>query len=420
MRQKAGIARNLLFAVCAVMLAMFITSRTALAASDDKDVTVTLGEGSNAAYGEITFDDGKTADKKVAKNATVTVTVTAQAGYYVKDGQVTATNVGGDAEHRITKHYDLSDREQGGKATVKISDLGAGKGDVVSISAGYKAGQVSSNWMVQLLNKALAGWNKGFNSITGLLTTSPEDFKGGAVWNIISNIHTAIQAVGLSLLVLFFVIGFVKTCASFTDLKKPEHVLKLFVRFILARAAVLYGMELILALFKISQGIISKISDTVGGVSGTLAGMPPQIVEAFESVKNPFKNAGLLIISLLGTVLMYVLTVIAVFSVYGRFFKIYMYTALAPIPMSTFGGEPTQNIGKTFLKSYCGVLLEGAIILLGCIIYSVFVSSMTVPSGDLEAATQALEYIMQVLFNMIILVGTIGATDKLVHDIIGL
>ena len=53
-----------------------------------------------------------------------------------------------------------------------------------------------------------------------------------------------------------------------------------------------------------------------------------------------------------------------ILTVYGRFFKLYLYTALAPIPLSTFAGEPSQNVGKSFIKSYCAVCLEGAIIVL--------------------------------------------------------
>ena len=62
-------------------------------------------------------------------------------------------------------------------------------------------------------------------------------------------------------------------------------------------------------------------------------------------------------------------------TVYGRFFKLYMYTALAPIPLSTFAGEPSQNVGKYFIKSSCAVCLEGAVIVLSCIIFSLFASS---------------------------------------------
>ena len=81
------------------------------------------------------------------------------------------------------------------------------------------------------------------------------------------DINGALKAIGYGLLVLFFAVGVVKTCGSFTDVKRPEHALKLFIRFALAKAAVTYGLDLMLAVFKIVQGIISTII-TQSGLSG--------------------------------------------------------------------------------------------------------------------------------------------------------
>lgn len=84
------------------------------------------------------------------------------------------------------------------------------------------------------------------------------------LWNVIVNIHGAVQAIGLALLVLFFVVGVMRTCGSFAEVKKPEHALKLFIRFALAKGAVTYGLELMMALFNIVQGLISTIMNAAG------------------------------------------------------------------------------------------------------------------------------------------------------------
>ena len=118
---------------------------------------------------------------------------------------------------------------------------------------------MSDNWVVQNLENALETWNDKLSEIWQLLTTTPQDFKGGSIWNVMVTINGAVQAIGLALLVLFFVVGVVRTCGSFTDVKKPEHALKLFVRFAIAKGVITYGMELMLALFNIVQGIISLI-----------------------------------------------------------------------------------------------------------------------------------------------------------------
>ena len=117
----------------------------------------------------------------------------------------------------------------------------------------------SDNWVVQNLENALETWNGKITEIWGLITQSPEQFKGGVIWDVILNIHGALQAIGFALLVLFFVVGVVKTCGSFAEIKRPEHAFKLFIRFALAKMVVTYGLDLMLAIFKIIQGVVSTI-----------------------------------------------------------------------------------------------------------------------------------------------------------------
>ena len=122
----------------------------------------------------------------------------------------------------------------------------------------------STNWVVQNLQKALETWNSKLSEIWLLVTQSPETFKGGTIWNVITDIHGALQAIGYSLLVLFFLVGVMKTCGSFAELKRPEVAVKMFIRFILAKASISYGLEWMMALFKIVQVIVAKIMSTSG------------------------------------------------------------------------------------------------------------------------------------------------------------
>lgn len=141
---------------------------------------------------------------------------------------------------------------------------------------------MSDNWIVQNLENALRTWNDKLSEIWQLITQSPEQFKGGSIWNVIVDIHGAVQAIGLALLVLFFVIGVMKTCGSFAEVKKPEHALKLFIRFALAKGVVTYGLELMMALFNIVQGLISTIMNAAGFGSAAQTVLPQEIVTAVE------------------------------------------------------------------------------------------------------------------------------------------
>lgn len=278
---------------------------------------------------------------------------------------------------------------------------------------------MSDNWVVQNLENALEVWNEKLAEIWTLLTQSPQSFKGGSIWSVIVNIHGALQAVGLALLVLFFVVGVMKTCGSFAELKKPEHALKLFIRFAIAKGVITYGMELMLAFLEIIQGVISSIMNAGGFGTATETMLPAEIVTAIEEC-GFFESIPLWAVTLIGGLFVWVLSFVMILSVYGRFFKLYMYTAIAPIPLSTFAGEPTQNVGKSFLKSYAGVCLEGAIIVLACIIFSVFAGSPPTVNPDAAAASMVWSYIGELIFNMLILVGSVKMADRIVREMMGL
>ena len=278
---------------------------------------------------------------------------------------------------------------------------------------------MSDNWVVQNLENALETWNSKLSEIWQLLTTSPQQFKGGSIWSVMVNINGAVQAIGLALLVLFFVVGVVRTCGSFTDVKKPEHALKLFIRFAIAKGVITYGLELMLALFDIVQGTISTIMTSAGFGTPNQTTLPAEMVTTIESC-GFFESIPLWAVTLIGGRFITVLSFIMIMTVYGRFFKLYMYTALAPIPLSTFAGEPSQNVGKSFIKSYCAVLLEGAVIVLACIIFSLFASTPPVVNPDAAAVTQVWAYIGELVFNMLVLVGAVKMSDRIIREMMGL
>lgn len=278
---------------------------------------------------------------------------------------------------------------------------------------------MSDNWVVQNLQNALDTWNSKLSEIWQLLTTSPQDFKGGSIWNVMVTINGAVQAIGLALLVLFFVAGVVRTCGSFTEVKKPEHALKLFIRFAIAKGVITYGLELMLALFNIVQGTISTIMTSAGFGTPNQTTLPSEMITTIEEC-GFFESIPLWAVTLIGGLFITVLSFIMIMTVYGRFFKLYMYTALAPIPLSTFAGEPSQNVGKSFIKSYCAVLLEGAVIVLACIIFSLFASTPPVVDANAAAVTQVWAYIGELVFNMLVLVGAVKMSDRIIREMMGL
>ena len=221
---------------------------------------------------------------------------------------------------------------------------------------------MSDNWVVQNLENALETWNEKLAEIWQLITTTPQDFKGGGIWGVIVNINGAVQAIGLALLVLFFVVGVVKTCGSFTEVKKPEHALKLFIRFAIAKGAITYGMELMLALFNIVQGTISTIMSSAGFSSPQQTTLPAEMITTIEDC-GFFESIPLWAVTLIG----------------GLFITV-----------------------------------------MSCIIFSLFASSPPVVNPDAAAVTQVWSYVGELLFNMLVLVGAVKMSDRIIREMMGL
>ena len=250
---------------------------------------------------------------------------------------------------------------------------------------------MNQNWIVENLNNAFSTWNGKLTELWGLVTTSPQTFKGGAVWGVMQSVHDAMIGIGYALIVLFFAISLFKNTANFHELKRPE-------------AAV-------------CNGVVSDMAAGMGGISQAMVTLPDEVQSAIENV-GFLASIPLWLVTILGSLFITVLSFVMILTVYGRFFRLYMYTALAPLPLASFAGESTQSVGISFIKSYVGVCLEGAVIVLACVIYAAFVSTPTVSGG--EATTMVWSYLTEIIFNMLVLVGLIKGSDRIIHEMMGL
>ena len=217
---------------------------------------------------------------------------------------------------------------------------------------------MSDNWVVQNLQNALDTWNSKLAEIWQILTQSPENFKGGGIWQVIVQIHGALQAIGYALLVLFFVVGVVKTCGSFTEVKRPEHALKIFIRFAIAKGVVTYGLELMMALFNIIQGVTSTIMQTAGFGSTEDTVLPDEIIEAVEDC-GFFESIPLWAVTLIGGLFITVLSFIMIMSVYGRFFPTVSLYSDCTDSVIFLCGRAEPKYWKKFLEILCSCVSGG-------------------------------------------------------------
>lgn len=272
---------------------------------------------------------------------------------------------------------------------------------------------MSENWIVGNLQSSFNTWNSKLAEIWALITTTPQEFRDGAIWGTIVSINDG-------LLVLFFAMSIFQSAISFRDFQRPEFALRHFIRFLLAKLAVGSAMDIMTAIFAVCGGIVQSVMGSIGGMASAGVTVPQEMVDAIESV-GFLASIPLWLVSLLGSLFITIMSFILILTVYGRFFRLYFYTALAPLPLASFAGEGTSFAGKAFLKSYIGVCMEGAVIVLACLIFSAFMSSgAPVIDTSLSPVTMSWQYIGETIFNMLVLVGLVKSAERIVREMFGL
>lgn len=141
-----------------------------------------------------------------------------------------------------------------------------------------------NNWIVGTLQSAFDTWNEKLTEIWSLVTTTPQAFRGGEIWNTIVSINDGQKAFGYGLLVLFFAMSVFRSAASFRDLQRPEFALRHFIRFLLAKVAVGSAMELMTSVFAVCGGVVQTIMGSIGGMSAASVTLPQEIIDAIEEV----------------------------------------------------------------------------------------------------------------------------------------
>ena len=250
------------------------------------------------------------------------------------------------------------------------------------------------------------------------------------------NINNGLQAFSYALLVILTLWNVVRTAGSYVELKRPEHVFKLFVRFILTKYSIAVAWRLVNGIFMIAGALITKVFTTSGLTDGNMwAGVTApnfddtgilKIITNLMAVINPLSQIPSLLLGLIGFIVAVVLSVTLLLTVIGRFFKIYLFAALSPIPLATFGSESTHAIGQNFLKSFAGVSLEGLTVGLSLIVFSAYCQSPVIDFSGLGIfswigdAAEEMAYMYSLIFNMLLLLGIIKGADQVTHRIFGM
>lgn len=274
------------------------------------------------------------------------------------------------------------------------------------------------SWIASSFENALFNWRMKYYNMITILYSSPQSYRNGAIWNIILKINDALTAIALSLTVLFFIYGIMKTCGNFAELKRPEQALKYFIKFALTKGLVTYGISIIISIIDIVQSIIFKVS-AQGSLLIDKITLPTDIINAINSASF-WDKIPLSAVAILCNLFITIISFVILLTIMGRFFKLYLYVAVSPIPLSTYAGEPTQEIARHFLKSFVGVCMEGVIIILSFFIFNAYATTTPTVYDNMDIISMVWSYIGDLILNMLILLGIIRMSDRVVKEMMGL
>lgn len=247
---------------------------------------------------------------------------------------------------------------------------------------------MKSDWVTAFLTSAMEFFTKMMNTMYDVLSINPVTYKDGAVWHVVSLISKGLLGCSVSLMVIFMFIGLLTDLGELFKNGHSNTIIWTFILFTVGAGAVYAAPYLMLLIFYIGKELIDSAMIHKVFTTGWVE-LPDAIAKATDglSLSKGF-------VFFLATTFAAIVIVVSCFSimlvVYGRLFRVYMHIALSPLAVSMAASPATRPHFLAFVRSFCGVVLEGLVIVVACAIFSAFASNFTVnnPTG-IQAEAEA-------------------------------
>ncbi len=249
------------------------------------------------------------------------------------------------------------------------------------------------------------GWIKEFwglqNDLIGIIQfvrMMPSDNE--SMWKIIQEVFNAILPVGYTLLTLFFLISFFNKTLMF-EFINWENIAKFLLRFVVAKIIIENSF---IFLEVIAQTITFTID--ILPVDGEVLS---QTLE-YDEIRAQLDALGFIarIFAAMRYIIIWFVMMIVKSSLYiivfGRLIEICVYTAIAPIPLSTIISDEFSSVATRFIQTYAAVCLQGLVIVIMCFVYIAFSKAFFDTSSDQGYEVGVWAYILSSLTLLFVLV----------------
>ncbi len=271
--------------------------------------------------------------------------------------------------------------------------------------------------ILALLEMVFGFWNSQVSLVFSMLGQSPVSFKGGGPWAMVESVQPVFVAVGASLVVLFFVIGFCSESVDIREEMRFEVILRMLIRLILAEWLVANNVTIMKAFFATIGNLVNVLS------AGSYTTVSIDAVQA-DVIKNLGFGESLvmLILAALLSVIVLICGFFMLYTVYFRFIKLIVIAPVGSIAFSTLAGN--RNVANTagaYAKYFLSVVFEAVTMALAIMVCNAFISA-GLPSftGNYADWVKTLIYLCEMTFTVALTVGSVKGAQSLTSRALGL
>ena len=271
--------------------------------------------------------------------------------------------------------------------------------------------------ILDLLKTVVAFWNDKVTLVFTLLGQSPVEFKDGGPWKVIEGIEPIFVAVGSSLVVLFFVIGFCSESIDVKDEMRFENILRMLMRLAVAEWLVTSNVTIMKSFFSSAGALVGLLSK---GKEVTL-----KIPQEQQDIIEGLGFGESLLMMILAVVIALVIIIcgfLLIYTVYFRFLKLMVIVPLGALAYSTVGGNKmVSHTAASYSKYFLSVVLEAVTMALAIIVCNAFLNAgLPEFTSDYADWTKALIYMCELTFSVAMTVGSVKGAQSLTSKALGL
>lgn len=281
--------------------------------------------------------------------------------------------------------------------------------------------------VVALLNLAM-------QTAYNFLTKNIYSFSPGIAGKI-EAVNIALQIVAYVIFLILTFLNITSSAISIEELKRPDTILKLMLRCIFTYVAIGAAWDIICGITAGAGWIIEiafngsglVVEDSWVGVVAPDFG-ESQLFKFIGLISSVFTQGLSLIpamsVGLIGFCVAAVLCVEIILTVIGRYFKIYVLGAIAPLGIVCFASNETRQYARNFVNAFIGFSVEGLVIAMALIVFAGYLESPLIDTVVFEGifswlgdSAKELAYSYEQIFDMLLFLGIVKGSDQIVHQI---